>query len=185
MLSKPRRRAVAAVEFGVVSPVLFIILCGIWEVGRVIEVENVMCNCAREGARDASMGQASLSTVAANMLLYLQSAEPTAFRSGDSTKQEAVVITLAANTYGYTYWDTTRNCELFTITFTDVTTPTVTDPTGMSQLDRYQISVSTPYTSVGWIPVSYLTGMSRISVTVNWVSMVDSPFTISPYLQAQ
>ena len=95
------------------------------------------------------------------------------------------VITLAANTYGYTCWDNTANRELFTMTFTDITAPTVTDPTGMSQLDHYKITISTPYASIGWLPVAEITGMTRIYASVDWVSMVDSPFTITPYLSAQ
>jgi Flp pilus assembly protein TadG len=180
-----RRRGAAAVEFAVCLPVLLTIMFGLWEVGRIVEVTNVMVNGAREGARDASMGQANLQAVASNVVIYLQSAEPTAFGSGHTTSLITPVITLPANTYGYTCWDNTANRELFTVTWTDITAPTVTDPTAMTQLDRYRIAISAPYTSVGWIPVARLTGLTRISTTVDWVSMVDSPFTIARYLQAE
>jgi hypothetical protein len=180
-----RRKGVAAVEFAVCLPLLFTILYGLWEVGRAVEVQNVMWNSAREGARDASMGQANLQAVANNLIIYLQSAEPTAFGSGHATSLKSPVITLPANSYGYTCWDTTANCELFTVVFTDITTPTVTDPTGMGQLDHYRITVSTPYSSIGWVSIARITGVSRIYVAVDWASMVDSPFTIAPYLPAQ
>jgi Flp pilus assembly protein TadG len=181
-----RRLGTAAVEFAVCLPLLFTILFGLWEVGRAVEVQNVMCNAAREGARDASMGQVNLSGVAANVLIYLQSADPTAFKSKDNnTSQIAPVITLPANTFGYTVWDNTTNKELFTMTFTDVTSSTVTDPTSMSQLDHYQIGISAPYASIGWLPVAQITGMTRVSVRVDWACMVDSPFTITPSLSAQ
>ena len=75
-------------------------------------------------------GTITLQTVAANVLTYLQGAEQTAFGTGHSTSMISPVITLPANTYGYTCWDNTANQELFTMTFTDVTNPTVTDPTG-------------------------------------------------------
>ena len=97
----------------------------------------------------------------------------------------APVVTLPANTYGYTCWDTTANRELFTMTFTDVTNPNVTDPTGMSQLDIYQIGVQVPYSNVGWMPTATITGRTRLYATVDWASMVDSPFQIAPYLPAQ
>jgi Flp pilus assembly protein TadG len=182
--ANPRRQGMAAVEFAVVLPLLFTILFGLWEVGRAVEVQNVICNSAREGARDASMGQVNLQGVATNLVLYLQSAEPTAFGAGHKTSLISPVITLPANTYGYTCWDNTANRELFTVTFTDVTIPTVTDPTGMSQLDHYKITVSAPYASIGWLPIARITGITRLSVTVDWASMVDSPFTIAPYLPA-
>jgi len=182
---KVRRPAVAAMEFAACAPLMCAILLGLFEVGRMTEVQNVVWNSAREGARDASVGQTNLLAVANNLQLYLQSAEPTAFGQGHSTSMIAPVITLPANTYGYTCWDNTANRELFTMTFTDITNPAVTDPSAMSQLDLYQIGVQFPYASIGWLPVAKITGRSRLYVTVEWASMVDSPFQIAPYLPAQ
>jgi Flp pilus assembly protein TadG len=182
---KVRRHGAAAVEFAVCSPLLVLLLLGLWEVGRITEVANVMWNSSREGARDASMGQVNLQGVASNLLLYLQGAEPTAFAQGHATTMIAPVVALPANTYGYTCWDSTANRELFTMTFTDVTNPNVTDPTGMSQLDVYQIGVQVPYSNIGWLPTAQITGTTRIYTTVDWASLVDSPFQIAPYLPAQ
>jgi TadE-like protein len=181
----PRHHGVAALEFAVCLPLLFTILFGLWEVGRMTEVQNVAWNSAREGARDASLGQSNLLTVANNVQLYLQSAEPTAFGNGHSTSMISPVVTLPANTYGYTCWDNTANRELFTLTFTDITNPSVTDPTLMSQLDLYQIGIQYPYATIGWLPVAKVTGKTRLYVTVEWASLVDSPFSIAPYLPAQ
>jgi len=182
---QPRRPGTAAVEFALCLPLLFTVLYGVWQVGRTVEVQGVAWNSAREAARDASMGQANLQAVATNLLLYLQSAEPTAFGQGHTTSLISPVISLAANTYGYTCWDNTANVELFTMTFTDVTNPTVTDPTGMSQLDRYTITVSYPYASIAWLPGAEIMTLSRLYATVNWACLVDSPFTIAPSLPAQ
>jgi Flp pilus assembly protein TadG len=182
---KARRSGAAAVEFGCCAPLIALLVLGLWEVGRMVEVDNVMWNSAREGARDASMGQSNLSAVASNVLVYLQGAEPTAFLQGDATSMISPVIPLGASSYGYTCWDNTANKELFTITFTDLTNPTVTDPTQMSQLDVYQITVSTPYSTVGWLPTAQVTGLTRLYVTVTWASMVDVPFSVEPYLAAQ
>jgi hypothetical protein len=162
-----------------------LVLTGLWEVGRITQVAEVMWNSAREAARDASLGQDNLQTVTTNLLIYLQSAEPTAFGQGDSTSLIAPVVSLPANSSGYTCWDNTKNRELFTITFTDVTQPTVTDPTGMSQLDVYRIGVQVPYSSIRLSPVAQVTNLSRLSVNVVWSSMVDSPFSITPFLPAE
>ena len=180
-----RRRCAAAVEFAVCSPLLVLLLLGLWEVGRITEVGNVMWFSCREGARDASTGQANLQAVAANLLVYLQGAEPSAFAQGHSTSLIAPVVSLPANTNGYTVWDTTANRELFTMTFTDVTHAAVTDPTGMSQLDIYQIGVQVPYKNIGWMPLAQITGTTRLYTTVSWASLVDSPFQIAPDLPAQ
>jgi Flp pilus assembly protein TadG len=182
---KVRRNGVAAVEFAVCVPFIVLVLAGLWEVGRFTEVQGVMWNSAREAARDASLCNDNLSTVATNLLTYLQSAEPTAFGKGHSTSLIAPVVTLPANTYGYTCWDNTANQELFTITFADLTNTNVTDPTAMKQLDRYEIGVQVPYASIAWSPMARVTGYNRLYATVDWVSMNDSPFQIPPSLPAQ
>jgi len=179
------RYGAAAVEFAVCAPLICLILLGLLEVGRITEVQNVMWNSAREGARDASMGQANLLATANNVLIYLQGAEPSAFGGGHTTSMIAPVVTLPANTYGYTCWDNTANLELFTLTFTDVTKNTIADPTLMNQLDHYQIGVQVPYSNIGWLPTAQITGMTRLYVTVDWASIIDSPFKISPSLPAQ
>jgi Flp pilus assembly protein TadG len=183
--AKACRRGAAAVEFAVCLPLIVLILLGLWEVGRITEVQGVMWNSAREAARDASLGQDNLSAVASHLLTYLQSSEPTAFGKGHATTMKAPVVTLPPDTTGYTCWDDTANRELFTITFKDHTKTTITDPTAMEQLDRYEIGVQVPYTSIRWSPVAQITGTTRLYVAVQWVSMVDSPFQIAPSLPAQ
>lgn len=183
--SAVRRRGAAAAEFAICLPLVFLILAGIWEVGRIAEVSNVMWNAARESGRDASIGQDNFQAVANNMITYLQGAEPQAFGQGHSTSLIAPVVTMPANTTGYTCWDNTANRELFTITFTDLTNPSTTDPTGMQRLDQFQIGLQVPYASIGWAVVPQISGLTRLSVTVTWASMLDTPFQVSPALPAQ
>lgn len=180
-----RRRGVAAVEFGLCLPIIVGIMLGIWEVGRIVQVSNILWNTARETARDASVGQDNLQTIANNTLTYLQSALPSTFISAHSTSMISPVVTLPANTTGYTCWDNTTNQELFTITFTDITQPSVTDPTAMSKLDHYEISLQVPYTSIRWSSIAQITGISRLYIVVDWACMQDSPFSITPSLPAQ
>src|SRR6516165_2829239 len=52
-----KRPAVAAVEAALVLPLLFILLFGVWETSRMIQVAQAVSNAAREGARQASAGQ--------------------------------------------------------------------------------------------------------------------------------
>lgn len=184
-LHRRRRSGLAAVEFAVCAPVMFLLLLGLWEIGRMTEVSTVMWNSAREAGRDASLGQQDFATVANNLLTYLQSAEPRAFGKGNKCSFKAAVITLPEKTTGLTCWDETKNRELFTVTFKDHTNPDIADPLGMKQLDRFEIGVQVPYSTIAWIPVAQLSGTNRLQAAVNWVSMVDSPFEIAPYLPAQ
>src|SRR5690242_3626631 len=75
----------AAVEFALCLPLMLLLLFVLWEVGRIVEVSNVMSNATREAAREASLPQDDLPIIAGNTLAYLQAAEPTAFGQGHST----------------------------------------------------------------------------------------------------
>ncbi len=51
-----RRPALATVEAALVLPLLFILLFGVWEISRMLHVNQAVSNAAREGARQASAG---------------------------------------------------------------------------------------------------------------------------------
>lgn len=70
----PRRRGVAAVEFAVLLPPILTLLLGIWEVGRIIEIQQLLTNAAREGARQATTGQLTNSQVQTVVTNYLKEA---------------------------------------------------------------------------------------------------------------
>lgn len=53
---RPRRRGAAAVELAVTLPMLVTMLLGILEMGRVLEIQQILGNAAREGGRQASTG---------------------------------------------------------------------------------------------------------------------------------
>jgi Flp pilus assembly protein TadG len=54
---RPNRRATACVEFALILPVLMIFVLGMLEMGRYIEVRQILTSAAEEGARQASTGQ--------------------------------------------------------------------------------------------------------------------------------
>jgi len=65
------RRAAAAVEFAVVLPLILLLLFGVWEVGRLVEVQQVLSNAAREGGRQASTGQRTVAQVRQGVVDYI------------------------------------------------------------------------------------------------------------------
>jgi Flp pilus assembly protein TadG len=69
-----RRRGVAAVEFAVTAPLVLILLFGVWEVGRSIEVQQILSNAAREGGRQASSGLKTDSEIRQVVLDYVRNA---------------------------------------------------------------------------------------------------------------
>ena len=66
-----RRRGIAAVELAVTSPLLLLILMGVWEVGRLVEVKQVLVNSAREGCRQASLGSKTADEISSDVVNYL------------------------------------------------------------------------------------------------------------------
>jgi Flp pilus assembly protein TadG len=148
-----RRPGVAAVEFAVVLPLVVLMLLGIWEVGRMIEVQQVLYNAAREGARQASTGSDSLSTIQTNVQTYIQNAEP-----------------------GIT------NMTGYQLTYQNVTNPTATDPTNATRLDHFRITVALPFNNVKWALADQITSVNTLSATVDWYSMKDLPVTVTTSL---
>ena len=55
-------------------PLALLLTLGAWEVGRMVEVNQVLNNAAREGGRKASTGQATNSQVVQTVLYYLANA---------------------------------------------------------------------------------------------------------------
>src|SRR5436189_915413 len=66
-----RRCAVAAVELAVVLPLLLLLLLGVWEVGRMVEVQQLLTNAVREGGRQASTGVKSVTQIQDVVVNYL------------------------------------------------------------------------------------------------------------------
>jgi Flp pilus assembly protein TadG len=66
-----RRNGTAAVELAVCLPFLLIIVMGIWEVGRMVQVQQLVANAAREGGRQASAGQQTSANLRQYVVNYL------------------------------------------------------------------------------------------------------------------
>jgi Flp pilus assembly protein TadG len=93
VLRTPRptgRPGAAAVEFALLSPLIVALLLGVWEVGRLIQVNQILSNAAREGGRQASTGLMTNAQVQTAVLQYLQ-------RAGLPTTNATVTVTNLTN----------------------------------------------------------------------------------------
>ena len=61
--SRRGRTGAAAVEFAMVAPLFFLMLFGIIEFGRGMMVQQVIIQASREGAREASLPEATVDSV--------------------------------------------------------------------------------------------------------------------------
>lgn len=68
---RKRRRGAALVEFAVVAPLLFLLILAIFEFGRMVMVQQIITNAAREGARRAILEQSTVPEVEETITNYL------------------------------------------------------------------------------------------------------------------
>jgi Flp pilus assembly protein TadG len=149
---RARRGGAAAVELALTLPLMISILTGLWEVSRVVEVQQILYNAAREAARQAATGQYTNAQVQQIALTYLQ------FGLNDTSG------TMTATA---------------TVTVTDLTNPG-TDVSNATTLDQLQVVVSIPFSSVRWINLSLVTnGSTAVTSTATWVSLKDYAYPTS------
>ena len=65
------RRGAAAVEFALISPVIFLVGVGMLEVGRAMMVQHLLTNAARDGARAATLEGATVGDIETQVDSYL------------------------------------------------------------------------------------------------------------------
>lgn len=156
------RRGVAAAEAAVTLPVVVLLMLGVWEVGRMLEVNAILNNAVRDGARLAAGGMENGTPVTVAMVQqhvqnYMTSAGIPSAAVGGST-----------------------------VTLTNLSTNSWTDPCNASPLDRFRVTVTipagAPFDSLKWSLVSSITGISSITVSADWFSAVDSLVTVNAQL---
>lgn len=69
---RPRRHGAALVEFAVIAPLLFMLVFGMIEFGRLMMVEQILTNASREGARRGILEAATSAEVQTVVEDYLK-----------------------------------------------------------------------------------------------------------------
>jgi Flp pilus assembly protein TadG len=150
-----RRGGAAAVELAMLMPPILILLLGVWEVGRMIEIQQILANAAREGARQASTGQYTNQQVEQVVAQYLK---------------VAGVPTTNLNVTG------SNGPQMVT----DLTNPTY-DVSNAAYLDQIQVKVQIPFQDVRWSVLSLIsTPTTTLTSTVVFYTMVDKPYPTPP-----
>src|SRR4051794_37643724 len=157
-----RRGGVAAVEFAFTLPVLFTLMLGVWEVGRVIQVNQVLVNAAREGARIAAQGQTINLTGA-----YTQISVSTGSPNVQTTVLDYIKGAGVSNTTGATV----------AFQFIDGDTSKSQPYQGVKN-QRFRVTVTLPYNNVRLTTLNML-NLTNLTAQVDWVCLADAPFTVN------
>ena len=156
------RRGVVAVEAAVVLPLLIILMFGVWEVGRLVQVNQILINAAREGARLAAGG-------------YVNSVPVTSTRVTQAVKDYMTSAGLPATAANNA--TVTLNCQA---------TPTWTNPSSALPLDNFQITVTIPagaaFNSLRWSMLAPMTSATQMSTTVAWRSLNNTEIVVDTQL---
>jgi Flp pilus assembly protein TadG len=170
---RSRRAGAAVVELAAVLPLLLLVLIGIWELGRIIQVQHVVNNAARDAARLAAQAN-TVSTTGAYTQLR--------FRSGTPNIDQTVRSYLTAAGV------TDHTGLVIELQFVEGPTPgspggsqTDADPYVGVKNQRFRVRVALPYDNVR------LTGLSLINpqtltTEAYWQCLVDDPFTLDTSL---
>lgn len=181
-----KRAAVASVEMAfVLTFILFPVLIGVWEIGRLIHVQQVVSNSAREGARMAAQGR-TINRVGAptQILTSVAPAVPPATPSESPNVKAAVFQSLHGAGLTNLTWDDV----IVTFQFLDQPTGAPSGP-GTSNAQpvqgvkdqRFRVTVTIPYAKVRWINFG-LASDHQVSENVEWRMLVDEAFTFNSTL---
>src|SRR5262249_55419428 len=69
-----------------------------------------------------------------------------------------------------------------TVTLTNLTGGSRSDPTTATQLDRLEVTVTLPFKNVQWTLVNQIIHVTNLTATVDWLSERDYPLTVSTSL---
>jgi Flp pilus assembly protein TadG len=170
-----RRSGAAAVEFALVlAMVLMPLLTGLWEVGRLVQVQQIVSNSAREGARLAA--QALTINTSGSPTQIVTSIPPPNAAATPNVKAAVVQSLRGAGLNNLTWSDVT-------VTFVFVDSPAgsipgATEPYQGVKNQRFRVSVSIPFEKVRVVSLG-IVNPTTVSFEVEWRMLVDDPFTIN------
>jgi len=153
-----RRSGVAAVELALTLPLALTLLVGTWELGRIIEIQQVLKTGAREAARQAASGLLTTAQCRQVAINYIRNALND--QAGVMTGNLGVTITVYASD--------------------NSTTPIDIDVSQAESLDRLEVRVTLPYRDVRWINLPMITGAGTLQAQSTWVSLKNFPFPTDP-----
>lgn len=194
---KQRRHAIAAVEMAVLAIPLMILLVGTIEVGRLVQVTQIISNAAREGMRVAAQGELITFNPAAGgfqlfqVFRYKQTGANAAAPNIATEVRKYLNNALRIGTAGPDIVTTAAVPDTSLITYANNSQPSPppppnppptppldpAEPWGAVRNDRLVITVIVPYNLVRWTPMTLIRPVN-LRVSVDGYSLKDDFFNI-------
>lgn len=190
MVRRPRaapRSGAAAVEFAVVmNLVLAPLMIGVWEMGRVVYVQQLVASAAREGARLAAQGQTINQT--GNPTQIFTEITPSTNSANQPNVRATVYQCLVGAGLTNLQWSDVSVSLQFATDFSPLATPAGAAPVGGQPYQGlkgqpFTVSVSIPFSKVQWTILG-LVKPATVDYSVTWRMMVDDAFTVNTNLPA-
>jgi len=145
---RARRRGVAAVELAILAPFLGVLVMGMFEMGRLVMVKDILTDSVRKGGRTGATPGKTYQNV-------LDDANGVLTDNGITSTNATITVQVAT----YTGTSTTPSWG----SFTTVSNSSSFNP---GALDQVSVQVSIPASDVLWIPSQFLTTGSIQSETL-------------------
>jgi hypothetical protein len=183
----PRRDGTATVEAGVVMALVIVpLMIGVWEMGRLVQCQQIVSNAAREGARLAAQGR-TVRTDGNPIEIKVDTGTPNV----KDTVYQALVTSglkeIARADLDVTYPDTKKAFEFKFVNLLPPETgdlyPVPAEPYQAKKGQQYQITVRIPFNKVRWVNLG-IVNPTYVEYTVNWRMLVDKRFEVDLNLPA-
>jgi Flp pilus assembly protein TadG len=169
----------AAVEFVLVTLfVLIPVIRGTWDVGRLIMVQQIVANSAREGARLAAQAVTIREDGAPIQIKDSVTPPATAGTTGEPNVKAAAYQTLYGAGLTQLRWDDV-SCS-----FTFLNSPTgavagATQPWQGVQGQKFRVTVGIPWDKVRWVALPGVVNITTVSYSVDCRILVDVAFSVN------
>ncbi|WP_020468357.1 TadE family protein [Zavarzinella formosa] len=158
----------AAVEFAIVVPFLLLLLVGIWELGRIINVQIILNNAARDAARLAAQANIVNTTGAYTQIKY-NTGTPNIDASIRGYLQAAGITNLTGLVTQVEFLEGAGMGN------------TSADPYTGVKNQQFRIRIQIPYANVRWTSLT-LINPTTLTAEAYWQCLVDDPFTLNTTL---
>jgi Flp pilus assembly protein TadG len=178
-----RRAGAALPELALVMMfVLVPTMIGVWEVGRLVQVQQIVSNSAREGARVAAQGYTINQTGSPTEVMTM--IPPASNPNGSPNVKAAVMQELYGAGLTNLTWsdvDVTFQFQPYTPAASDPQpTAGATEPYQGVKNQPFTVAVNLKsYNKVRWVTFG-IVNPKQVTYTVQWRMLVDDPFTVNP-----